>query len=135
MKIIITEDQKNNLFNLTENKGLFKPRNLGSRYDVWNKQQPIIDGKPINQYDKDGQRNGYWEIYYDKNHLMQKGNYINGVMEGDWTYFHSDGSIWYEEEFINGNTGSKTILYYYEDGELESKKLYVNDKFIKKLDI
>ena len=52
-----------NLFNLAENKGLFKPRNLSgkdNRYLIWNKQQPIIDGVQINQYDEDGQRTGRW---------------------------------------------------------------------------
>ena len=41
-------------------ENLFKPRNLESRYDVWNKEQPIIDGVQINQYNKDGQRTGRW---------------------------------------------------------------------------
>ena len=125
MKIIITEEQK---------KNLFKIRNL-DRWKIWNKEQPEVDGVRINQYDNEGRKQGYWEEYYDKNYLSEKGNYIDGVREGNWIFFHTDGSIWYEEEFVNGNTGSKTILYYYEDGELESKKLYVNDKFIKKLDI
>jgi hypothetical protein len=57
MRIIITEEQKNNLF---------KPRNLGSRYDVWNRQQPevIVDGWKtrikLNQYDENGKRVGIW---------------------------------------------------------------------------
>lgn len=55
MKIIITEEQKNNLF---------KPRNLESRYDLWNRQQPeiTIDGKvfKFNQYDSDGSEIGIW---------------------------------------------------------------------------
>ena len=54
MKIIITEDQKNNLF---------KPRNL-DRWDKWNKEQPeiTIDGRlfKLNQYDSEGKKTGIW---------------------------------------------------------------------------
>jgi hypothetical protein len=55
MKIIITENQK---------KNLFKPRNLESRYDKWNSEQPeiTIDGHNflLNQYDSEGNKNGLW---------------------------------------------------------------------------
>ena len=50
MKIIITEDQKNNLF---------RPRNL-DRWDKWNSEQPEIDGIKINQYNEDGKKIGLW---------------------------------------------------------------------------
>ena len=55
MKIIITEDQKNNLF---------KPRNLESRYIKWNSEQPeiTIDGQTykVNQYDSEVKKQGVW---------------------------------------------------------------------------
>ena len=54
MKIIITEEQKNNLF---------KVRNL-DRWDKWNKEQPetTIDGRlfKLNQYDSEGKKTGVW---------------------------------------------------------------------------
>ena len=54
MKIIITEDQK---------KNLFKVRNL-DRWDKWNSEQPEIniDGQiiKINQYDSEGNKTGVW---------------------------------------------------------------------------
>ena len=50
MKIIITEEQK---------KNLFKVRNL-DRWDKWNSKQPIVDGVKINQYNEDGKKIGLW---------------------------------------------------------------------------
>ena len=78
MKIIITEEQK---------KKLFIPRDLSgenSRWNIWNKEQPIKDGIRINQYTHDGIKTGYWEYYYLKGQLDSKGNYINGKKDGYW---------------------------------------------------
>ena len=73
--------------------------------------------------------------YMKTDKLNCKGKYVDNIKEGDWIFFHSDGSVWYEEEFKNGETGNKTIIYYYEDDVIESKRLYVNDKFVKNLNI
>ena len=59
MKIVITEDQK---------RKLFRPIGLSgedSRWVILNKEQPIKDGKRINQHTHDGKRTGYWEWYVD----------------------------------------------------------------------
>lgn len=121
---------------VVENKNLFKPRNLGPRYSKWNEEQAIVDGIRINQYDSEGRKEGYWEENWpNTNKLNCKGKYVDNIKEGDWIFFHSDGSVWYEEEFKNGETGNKTIIYYYEDDVIESKRLYVNDKFVKNLNI
>ena len=70
-KIRITEEQK---------KKLFIPRKIegtGSRWSEWNKEQPIINGVRINQYDDDGRKQGYWEEYWNNGKLKFKGSYIN----------------------------------------------------------
>ena len=93
-------------------KKLFIPRKLsgeGSRWEQWNKDQPIVDGKRINQYDGEGREQGYWEYYWD-DQLWYKGTYKNGVRDGIWE--------WY--------------LY---DGSLNGRRLYKNDKLIEELPI
>ena len=115
-------------------KKLFIPRKLSgenSRWSDWNNSQPIKDGVRINQYDMEGKKQGYWEENWENtDKLNSKGNYIDDVKEGLWVFYHSDGSIWYEEEFKNGDQ-SKMIIYYYEGNELESKQLYVKGKYVK----
>ena len=115
-------------------KKLFIPRKLSgenSRWSDWNNSQPIKDGVRINQYDMEGKKQGYWEENWENtDKLNSKGNYIDDVKEGLWVFYHSDGSIWYEEEFKNGDQ-SKMIIYYYEGDELESKQLYVKGKYVK----
>lgn len=38
-----------------------------------------------------GQREGYWERFYDNGNLCFKGNYINGKEEGYWLYKSLNG--------------------------------------------
>jgi hypothetical protein len=105
MKIIITEEQK---------KKLFIPRKLsgeGSRWEQWNKEQPVVDGVRINQYNNDGEKDGIWLEFYDEDDelygsLESKQSYKNGEKDGVWEY-------------------------YLESGELYYKSLYKNDKYVK----
>ena len=109
MKIIITEEQKNNLF---------KPRNLESRYDLWNRQQPeiTIDGKvfKFNQYDNEGNNTGLWvetpetieqdyiktksffKDIFDNLKVVNKNGYTNYII-GDEIYFQDpkNGYLWF----------------------------------------
>jgi GH24 family phage-related lysozyme (muramidase) len=95
-------------------KKLFIPRKLsgeGSRWEQWNKEQPIVDGKRINQYDNDGEKDGIWLEFYDEDDelygaLESKQSYKNGKKDGVWEY-------------------------YLESGELYYRNLYKNDKFVK----
>ena len=130
-----TTDKEYTIETIDESKKLFIPRKLsgeGSRWEQWNKEQPIVNGIQINQYDMDGKKQGYWEHYNPNNKHRTKGSYVNDVKDGMWVNYYSDGSIWYEEEFKNGDS-TKTIIYYYEDDELESKKVFVNNKYVKDL--
>jgi hypothetical protein len=68
-------------------KKLFIPRKLSgedSRYKRWNKEQPIKEGKAINQYTHDGKKIGYWEGDSFKGKLLGYGNFNNGNMT-EWT--------------------------------------------------
>ena len=81
MKIVITEDQK---------KKLFRPIGLSgedSRWTKWNKEQPIKDGIRINQYTRDGKKDGYWEEYWENGKLESKGSYKDGKEDGVWEHY------------------------------------------------
>ena len=99
--------------NLGESNNLFKPRNIKSRYDKWNSEQPIVDGKPINQYDSEGKKTGLWKeingkfygiynyvnderdgesnIYNNKGLLITKGQYVDGIRYGLWVFYKKEG--------------------------------------------
>ncbi len=71
---------------------LFIPRKIsgeGSRWFDWNKEQPIVDGVQINQYDMEGRKQGYWEDYFNNGKLYSKGNYVNGKEEGVWEWYYN----------------------------------------------
>jgi lysozyme len=99
---------------LTESKKLFIPRKLsgeGSRWEQWNKEQPVVDGVQINQYDLDGEKDGVWLEFYDDDDelygtIESKQSYKNGKKDGIWEY-------------------------YLESGELYYRNLYKNDKYVK----
>ena len=124
MKIIITEEQK---------KKLFIPRKLsgeGSRWEQWNKEQPIINGERINQYDPEGNKQGYWEYYHPNGKLLSKGNYINNKKEGNWESYWNNGDLGSKGSFINGYQDG-VWEWYYSNGNLMSKELYDDGKFVK----
>ena len=50
-----------------------------------------MKNKDIIPINKDGQRHGYWEVYWSNGMLWYKGNYINGKREGYWEWYKSDG--------------------------------------------
>ena len=47
-----------------------------------------------NQFNKNGDRHGYWEKYYNDK-LYYKGNYINGTSIGYWENYHLNGDLYY----------------------------------------
>jgi antitoxin component YwqK of YwqJK toxin-antitoxin module len=48
----------------------------------------------------DGVREGYWEWYHSNGKLYIKGNYISGNREGYWEYYYSNGKLEKQEIFI-----------------------------------
>ena len=113
-----------------DKKKLFIPRKLsgeGSRWSDWNKEQPIKDGKRINQYDLEGREQGYWEYYYDNGNIMEKGSYKNGKEDGLWKqYFFSNGQLSSKGGFKNGDKYG-LWEYYWENGQLGGEGNFKND--------
>ena len=110
MKIIITENQKNNLF---------KPRNIKSRYDKWNSEQPIVDGIQINQYNSEGKKTGLWEYNFHNGAKSLK-HYENGELNGYAKYIWSNGNLSAEGIYSN-NKQVGIWKHYNQDGELLSQ--------------
>ena len=109
-------------------EGMFKPRNLDSRLDVWNKQQPEKDGVKINQYNETGQPDGYWDDYLIDGEVVHgKGSFIDGKKEGYWEEYMLDellGSGFYV------NNKEEGIWEFYEDGEISKKWVYKKGKIV-----
>ena len=114
-------------------KKLFIPRKLsgeGSRWEQWNKEQPIVDGRRINQYDSDGIKQGYWEYYHNNGKLLSKGSYINDKRDGYWESYWDTGEVGAKGSLINGKKDG-IWEWYWNTGEIMSKELYANDILVK----
>jgi antitoxin component YwqK of YwqJK toxin-antitoxin module len=119
---------------LSENN-MFKPRNLGSRYEKLNSEQPEkkINGKiiKINQYDSEGNKDGYWEDYYSDGGVYSQGNFKNNYQDGEWKYYYGDGTLWVIGNFINGNKEGHWKKYGFPEGRLINSS-YENGKLVTK---
>ena len=52
-----------------------------------------------NQYDEQGKRHGYWELYRTNGSLWYICNYVNGEVHGLWESYYSNGKIYYKEYY------------------------------------
>lgn len=101
------------------------------RKNIISKSQIDRYGKPINQYDEQGKREGKWEKYYygGKLNPMYTGTYIDGQKEGTWTTYYPSGKIETKATYYNGRLDGN-LETYTENGQLESKKTYKLGKII-----
>jgi antitoxin component YwqK of YwqJK toxin-antitoxin module len=112
---------------ITESKKLFIPRKLSgedSRYSEWNKEQPIVDGERINQYDSEGRRQGLWVEYFDGN-IASKKEYINGKVDGIDQSFYDNGQIHFDGHQKNNEFDGLWKMYY-RTGQLKEIGNYEN---------
>jgi hypothetical protein len=47
----------------------------------------------MNQYNNKYEPHGYWELYWNDEHLMFKGNFINGIQDGYWEWCLIDSKL------------------------------------------
>ena len=109
-------------------KKLFIPRKItgeNSRWVQWNKEQPIVDGKPINQYTHDGKKTGIWEEYHNGK-LWSKGSYKDDIAEGEWVWFWTNGNLHTKGLYKDGNREDIWETYWM-DGKLEEKGSFKDD--------
>ena len=121
----------------TPKKKLFIPRRISgedSRWADWNKEQPIVNGERINQYDiNTGKEEGYWEFYWGSGNLHTKCSYKNGILDGLYESYWENGQLHQKGLYNRGNKYGIWVEYW-RGGSLRKKELYENDKVVKRLD-
>ena len=50
----------------------------------------------------DGVEEGEWKTFWDNGQLQSVRNYLQGKLNGKYTYYYKDGSFWNEEFYKNG---------------------------------
>jgi antitoxin component YwqK of YwqJK toxin-antitoxin module len=105
------------------------------------KIKPIyLNRKSSISYYKNGQRNGAYEEMTDEGFVYVKGNYKNGLMDGEWVYFFENKQKKAIGSFLSGdgeNIGGSGIpkngrdgewVLYYENGNKEQIGSFVHGK-------
>ena len=96
-------------------KKLFIPRNISgenNRWAIWNKEQPIVDEKRINQFNVNtGRKDGLW-VEYDKDQIKSKIGYNDGEDEGIYQMFHPNGKIQFDGQTKNNEFTGLWKMYY-----------------------
>lgn len=77
-----------------------------------------------NRVDNRGRKQGLWKKY-DKNILLYEGNFVNDVPTGVFTYYHKNGKIKSECDFISGTSKVKATLYH-ENGQKSGEGIFVD---------
>ena len=85
------------------------------------------DIKVMNQKNKEGKKEGYWEGVFSNGNISSKGNYINNMEDGYWEDYHSNGNLYSKGNFIKGKRDG-FWEYYYINGNLSSKGNYIKGK-------
>jgi antitoxin component YwqK of YwqJK toxin-antitoxin module len=57
----------------------------------------------INQFDENGNKHGYWEVYFSNGDLYYKGNYVNGIKHGYCESYYDNGILHYTGFYDMGN--------------------------------
>jgi antitoxin component YwqK of YwqJK toxin-antitoxin module len=104
----------------------------------------------VGEFDDNNQKTGYWEVSWQNGYPHEHGYYLNGLKDGPWTIFYSNGKLktncFFKENkmdgkiesyFINGNinlTGTYVNglrhgewVYYNEMNHLEYIKIFYNN--------
>ena len=87
----------------------------------------IFNTNDMNECNKEGQRHGPWESYYENGKLSYKGNYLNGKVHGLFESYYSDGNLRFKSNYINGKRHGLWKAYYL-NGKLSFKGNYLNGK-------
>ncbi|GAL82530.1 hypothetical exported 24-amino acid repeat protein [Algibacter lectus] len=98
--------------------------------------QDITTNKPLILQEKgklnsDLKKTGTWITYHNtrkREAIHTKGNYINGVKDGQWQELYLDGSLQSVEVFENGARRGGTWKEYFEDGKLKSSMQFEDNR-------
>lgn len=81
----------------------------------------------INQTDKQGRKQGYWEKEYASGSLQYKGNFKNDKPTGEFTRFYENGVMQAFMVFDDNGIKSQATLFY-DNGEKAATGNYINTK-------
>jgi antitoxin component YwqK of YwqJK toxin-antitoxin module len=80
----------------------------------------------MNERDDKGNRHRYWELYWNDEYLMFKGNFNNGVRVGYWERYWSNGNLWSKGNYNNGEPDGYWKWYSYNNnGSIIEKEFYL----------
>jgi len=96
--------------------------------DKHRKYFPILEC--IGEY-KNGLKTGVWIQYYGNGRIKSKYEYKDGVPFGKCKMFWGNGTI--KEEFIINSFDSISVSFYYENGELITKKMVEKIRMIREI--
>ena len=83
------------------------------------------NSEPINQFDENGLRDGYWvKHYHQSKQLWYKGHYMNGLSHGYWESYFSNGILNYKGYYNRGHHCGYW-RFYKSIGELSTVKYYI----------
>ncbi|PTB98040.1 hypothetical protein C9994_00345 [Marivirga lumbricoides] len=100
-------------------------------------------------YFNEDEKYGKWVEYYENGNKKKIENYENGILNGEYQYFHENGQIWTEKVYANGllwqvisnydrngvkkdkgtlKNGNGTLRVYNSEGQLSRIAEFVNGK-------
>ena len=84
-----------------------------------------MECKDINERDENGNRHGFWTLYWNDDSAMAKGNYIHGKKHGYWVRYYAAGSIMNKGNYFYGKQVGYWETYSRFDGFLLMKEFYI----------
>ena len=87
--------------NMKKNKQINQYNSQGNREGYWEETCGITNILYKGHY-VNGFREGYWEQYWANGQLMNKGRYVRGWREGYWETYYSIGIIMHKTHYIRG---------------------------------
>ena len=80
----------------------------------------------VNQYNKEGKKEGLWVKNYDNGVVQEEKRYVNGIREGEYRSYYLNGQLETKKTYKNGNIDGVYETYYI-DGKLNSIRHLVKD--------
>ena len=81
--------------------------------------------KSSGQINKNGNRTGEWNIYYENGQLKLVGKHLDGKLVGEWKSYYDNGQLNSILKFVDGKAVGES-KYYHENGDLKGIGNYQN---------
>ncbi|MCD4772726.1 MAG: hypothetical protein K8R41_05005 [Bacteroidales bacterium] len=82
----------------------------------------VIIGKGI--ITKKGERDGFWNEYFDNGDTKAKGNYNKDIKTGEWKYYHKNGKLEQDGNFEDNGKLTGKWRWYYKSGRLLREEFF-----------